>query len=125
EELVVAHNNFVISNANTSLNLKTINQDTNVYTNEITIKDYENLSAKETILYDKRPFFKYIKDELIRSHKLVGIMFKRSLLTPHYITISKLVFELSLQFALNAILFSDYYIDERVNQPLRVILYNI
>jgi hypothetical protein len=82
--------------------------------------DYESLSMREKIKYDRRSFWAFFIDHLIDNQRILNLIFKRSLFHPFFIRINEFIFELSLTFATNALLFSDSYIDARANDPRRV-----
>lgn len=84
---------------------------------QLTIKDYQNLAMNEILKYDKRGFFKYIWDYLTDQHVIISLFFKKSLIEPIYIRTVFFCFALSMEFAINAILFSDAYIDKRALSP--------
>lgn len=80
---------------------------------QITLKDYTALSLKERLKYDRRSFFKYLTDHIRTEHPLISIIFKRSLLEPVFIRYSLFMYSLIMNFAINAVMFSDDYIDIR------------
>jgi hypothetical protein len=88
----------------------------------ITIEDYHSLTLSESIKYDKRTFMTYLFDNIIEEHRLLSLIFKRSLFDPVFIRINELIFELSLSFSMNALLFSDQYVDARASSPNKVSL---
>jgi hypothetical protein len=90
----------------------------------ITMQDYHSLTLKESIKFDKRTFKAYLADNIIENHKIINLIFKKSLLHPLFIRINELIFDLSLTFAINALLFSDNYIDARANDPHKVKTFN-
>jgi hypothetical protein len=82
--------------------------------NQITIKDYEYLQTiKDCMKFNKRTFKSYLWDGLVYKHRLLSVIFKHSLIDPFYLRISKLIFDISLTFGLNAMTYSDYYIEIR------------
>jgi hypothetical protein len=91
--------------------------------NEITMRDYEALSIEEMFIYDNRSFKKYLKESLIRNNMILAIILKHSILDPIYIRISKFIFSISLIFGINAMLFNEDYIEQRVSGNYKVILY--
>src|SRR5690606_28479715 len=100
--------------------------DSNKKLNKITLKDYDSLELGEIIDYDHRSSLKYIKDDIIINHSLVSVLFKTSILDPVYIRSTRLVFQISMNFAFNAILFTDNYIDARVNNKAgNVLIYTL
>jgi hypothetical protein len=91
----------------------------------ITIPDYHSLTLAESIKYDKRTFKTYLIDNIIEEHRLLSLIFKRSLFYPVFIRMNELIFELSLSFSMNALLFSDQYVDARASSPNKVSLHII
>jgi hypothetical protein len=120
EERIAQHNNY-LEEMNDKANISENNNENEAevkcdeidYNIPITIGDYEQLGPIDIIQYDKRSFWKYLTDKLIMDHTIVSLIFKRSLFDPFYIRILKLVFQVSLQFYANALLFTDDYIDAR------------
>jgi hypothetical protein len=86
----------------------------------ISYEDYKLLEIYDLFL-DKRSFIQCLKDLLIQNHSLISCIFKRSLLEPSFVRFIKLHFELNLQFAFCAVLFSDSFIEHRLNNPIGVI----
>jgi hypothetical protein len=137
EDDVVKHNNFIdgISHNDKSFNQSYENRNQQeakgknenvVYNSPITIHDYEELGAMDVIEYDKRKFTKYLEDELVMNHRIISLFFKKSLFDPFYIRLIKLIFQVSLQFCTNALLFTDDYIDARAINTQKVYLaYNL
>jgi hypothetical protein len=81
--------------------------------------DYSLLKPNELFL-DQRTFIQCIKDILIQKHSLISCLFKKSLLEPSFVRYIKLHFELNLQFAFSAVLFSDSYIEKRLTHQITV-----
>jgi hypothetical protein len=79
----------------------------------ISIPDYAELTPLELIKYDKRSTLTYFKDMMILNHKVLSLIFKRSLKAPLFIEMLKLVFSLSMLFAVNAMVYTDDVIDKR------------
>jgi hypothetical protein len=88
----------------------------------VTYIDYSKLTILNNE-HDKRGFSSYMKDELIHNHSIVRIILKRSLIEPYYVNVVKLILKINLVFAANAACFTDNYIDDRANNPSRVIQY--
>jgi hypothetical protein len=78
----------------------------------ITLEDYEALNYIDSLKHDKRSNLNFFKDKLFVEHSLFSLIFKKSLKDPIYLRMSKTVFTLSLQFASNAILITDNFIDQ-------------
>jgi hypothetical protein len=129
EERVIQHNNFY-DNMNSEKNddydnkhIENKNEsklDKKEYNNPITIGDYEQLGPLDIIQYDKRPFCKYLADKLIMDHTIVSLIFKKSLFDPFYLRLLKLIFQISLQFCANALVFTDDFIDARALDKQKV-----
>jgi hypothetical protein len=127
----LANNNYLksktnIENANSLYILedKDIKDNSTHYIKEKiqpTSKDFDELSIHEELLYDKRPFNVYVKDAIIKEHRIINIIFKRSLLHPFFIKMNKLTFELSMGLAINALLYTADYIDKRATANDKVI----
>jgi hypothetical protein len=114
----VIHNNYLVgedqAGNNNSDESLSVNEDMAQKPVVITFHDYKSLKLYE-FKYDTRPFLKYLKCHLIEHHRILSIIFKKSLFDPVHLRVNKLIFELSMTFALSAILFSDTYIDGRAN----------
>jgi hypothetical protein len=148
EGLIVANNNFMKSKLNTTINLVLIEEkdykidnkeEDNSYNNknneiaeidkkestieEITEKDYKELTIQELLIYDKRAFKTYLKESIIKEHRIINIIFKRTIFQPLHIKLNKLIFELSIGLALNAIMYTANYIDKRATANDKVTLY--
>jgi hypothetical protein len=127
EERIAQHNNY-LEDINDKGNISEDNNENKIeeanvkekYNSPITIGDYEQLGPLDIIRYDKRSFCKYLSDKLIMDHTIVSLIFKKSLFDPLYIRILKLVFQVSLQFCANALLFTDDYIDARALDQQKV-----
>lgn len=79
----------------------------------ITLKDYEELSPKLAILYDKRSYFKMYVDLIAEENAVLSLVLIKSLTNPLWVRMMFFMLNLSLAFALNAIFFTDEYIDKR------------
>jgi hypothetical protein len=90
----------------------------------ISVPDYDELSARELIKFDKRTTLVYFRDLLIIDHSIISIIFKTSLKDPLFIRVLQLVFILSMQFAVNAMLYTDGLIDKRATEQEDVYQYN-
>jgi hypothetical protein len=97
-----------------SLGSKTINtEQTKIKSksNQISIPDYESLTPMDLLIYDKRSNFKYLTDILILEHPIISVILKRSLKDPLFLRLFKLLFSLSIVFGMNALTYTDSYID--------------
>jgi hypothetical protein len=115
------HNNFVDQQVNTSRELKptgtnyftNLNTTIREPTNTITMRDYEELTLEERLVYDNRSFGKFMWDSMVRSNQLISLFVKNSVIDPILIRIVKLILGFSLMFGFNAILFTESYIEAR------------
>jgi len=82
-----------------------------------TLKDYEELSPFNAVLCDKRPFKQMFLDNLTDEHVVFELIWRVSILNPLWIRILFFFFNLSINFAMNALFFSDDLIDERTESP--------
>jgi hypothetical protein len=85
----------------------------NLIIEEPTVKDYDELTRHEQLMYDRRSFSTYLKEGIINEHRIINILFKKTLFHPFYIKVNKLIFELSMGLALNALMYTANYIDQR------------
>jgi hypothetical protein len=89
----------------------------------ISIPDYDALSPRDLIQYDKRTPMAYFKDILIVDHTILSLIFRKSLKDPLFIRVVMLVFNLSMQFALNAMVYTDDVIDQKqIKQDVSIYL---
>jgi hypothetical protein len=79
----------------------------------ITVSDYEELSAVELLKLDKRNTLAFLKDRMVLDHSILSLVFLKSLKFPLFIRTHQLTFNLSMQFAVNAMLYTDDVIDAR------------
>jgi len=82
-----------------------------------TNKDYEILNPYDAIIYDKRNFFELLFTFLIEENVLINLLFCESILEPLWLRLVFFYFDLSINFAMSALFFSDDYIDERSTVP--------
>jgi hypothetical protein len=117
----IAFNNYLVDAGNGA---NGINHNENIRENTkidmVTLRDYKSLTMKESILYDRRTCGTYFIDSFIECHRLVNLYYKRSLFHPRYIRLNELIFDLSMNFAIGALLFADSFIDARANSPNKV-----
>jgi hypothetical protein len=91
----------------------------------ITMRDFNSLTLEERFTYDNRSIITYCKDSLIQHHSIISIIYKGSVVDPIFIRVAKLIFTLSLIFGINALLFTEYYIQLRATSTYEVkILFN-
>jgi hypothetical protein len=85
----------------------------------ISFEDYRALDPDD-LDYDRRTFMQCFKDLLIENHSIISLLFKRSLFEPCFMRYMKLLFELNMQFAFCAMLFTDSYIEKRLTRQITV-----
>jgi len=88
-----------------------------------TIKDYNCLTEKDAIDYDERTFNQYLLDKLFNEHPLISLAGKKSMMDPLILRFSKFLFRMTLIFALNAMFFSDDYMEEYALKYLQYITF--
>jgi hypothetical protein len=91
---------------------KKINQTSKIKV-EPTIDDLKQLTPYDALTLDKTPFFQMVSDALIDEHALICLLFKKSLLDSAWQRVMNFFLNMHLIFAINALLFSDDYIDSR------------
>jgi hypothetical protein len=84
----------------------------------ITINDYFALAPIDSLIYDKRTTLQYIKDNMILQHPIVSLIFKRSFIDPLFLRILQQTFGLTLKFGINAMLYTDGYLDARTDSEV-------
>ncbi len=111
--------NLISNNINNDNNSKCNNENElettkkSKYNPNKTLKDYGELSIKEARLYDKRPFFQLLKDNLLNDHALANLILKLSIIESLWRRLVAFVFEFSIILFLNSIFFTDDLIDNR------------
>jgi hypothetical protein len=89
----------------------------------VSIPDYEELHPKELLKYDSRTTMAYLRDMLIVEHSVLSLVFRKSLKDPLFIRVWMLVFYHSMQFAFNALVYTDAVIDQRQVDQKDVFIY--
>ena len=87
-------------------------------TNDKIIKtkaDIDALSIHLRIKIDQRSSFQYFLHDLKDSHPLINIFLVKSILNPFFIRLIEIAFGLSLTFSLNALFFTDKYINKQAD----------
>ena len=74
-------------------------------------KDYLELSYTFIIKYDTRTFKEIYFINLITTHIVLSLFFKKSIIDPLLVRIIYLAFRISLLFTLGAIFYTDNYIN--------------
>jgi hypothetical protein len=120
----IQNNNFIIPDDVKETNVIYLHNTNNVEKTEkiISLLDYDALSPQDLLKYDNRTNSTFLKDTLTTEHSLLSLLFQKSLKNPAFIRLLQLVFSLSIQFAFNALLITDDDIDQRTNNPNKVIL---
>jgi hypothetical protein len=80
----------------------------------ITMVDYDKLAPSD-LKYDKRSFCTFFIDEVTKSHTLLSLINKYSIIDSVTMRVIKYIQMLHMMIAFNAILYSDSYINMRVN----------
>ena len=94
--------------------IKTVENQNNEIISEIyTIKDYFNFTKNDKLNRDKRSFFKYFWDQLSNTHVVFQLFFKKSLLISPLFRMLILALHIVLLFLLNAMFYTDNYIQAR------------
>jgi hypothetical protein len=116
-ELTVKRNNFIIEEG--SGNNKQNEQLPKVSSTNKKIISYEdyNCLKPEDLIYDKRGYITILKETLKIEHSLLSLFFKKSFFEPPFLMLIKFTFEINTQFAFNALLFTDSYIEKRLDYP--------
>lgn len=81
------------------------------YSIQPTVRDLDSLTYDDQIIFDKRKFSQYYKDYLMISQEIIHTFFYKSLKKPAFIRAMLLLTSQSLNFALNAIFYSDSVIE--------------
>jgi hypothetical protein len=81
----------------------------------ISVRDYFADSHRDLSDWDDRSFLQYFWDVLEYQNLFFYAFFRRSLLTPYYIRITLFFIQLDLFFLLNCMMYTDYYIDKRLD----------
>jgi len=100
--------------AHASIESKKIGEDKALVSdkNEFILEEDNNLEHE----FDNRGFFKYIVDYLFIEHPLLSL-FKLSLIEPYYVRLVFLLFSILIEFALNALLYTENWINAKALQP--------
>jgi hypothetical protein len=120
---VVLQNNFVDSQNCDPVKAVNINSQKEMIKNKITLRDYACLNPCYVPKYDLRTVGAYVKDEVFTKHRLLTVLKKRSILDPVIIRSTKLIFHLSSCLASSALLFTDDYIELKLRNSMKVLIY--
>jgi hypothetical protein len=100
------------------LKLKINNKEMEKCMNEkMTYQEIEELSVDQLLKYDKRNMFRFYFDLLKREHILIQTFAIISAINPRYLMIISFYLQISVQFALSGIFYSDDLIEARKNYP--------
>ncbi len=91
--------------------LQEINQKKVLFKNMVTFKDRESMPADEAIELDKRSFKIFFKTLLFTYHPIFNMFTVKSLMLLSTLRIAQLFLYISLTCALNAIFYTDDYIE--------------
>jgi hypothetical protein len=80
----------------------------------LTSKDYKSMSQYKALKEDRRSFSTLLFNYILQEHVLFRWIFKKSLMNPLWIEVYFLCFRLNFLFMMNALLFIDRYIDQRI-----------
>ena len=116
-------------NSNTKINLdeeddslkglkliEKIYNNTTAFKHKFSLKDYYELTPFEAFVFDKRTFPTIIWDELRENHIVFTLFLKFSLIYPLWTRLLWIIYSLSVIFFLNALFFTDDYMDKRINK---------
>jgi hypothetical protein len=94
----------------------------NLFSHEFSQKDYFNLNPFDASLFDRRDLKRIFLDELKEKHIFLTIFLKNSLLNPTWKRIIWCIYNITIIFFLNALFYTDSFIDERIKieKSLRV-----
>ena len=95
------------------MNKEEIIKDRNEVSNMITLKDYDNMTVDELLVFDKRGILKFYWDSILIRHDFLRAFIYKTVLKPFYIRIILFFLQISVSFALNAIFYSDSYVSEK------------
>ena len=117
------NNNIIINNASNSNKLSSIynisknNTITNEKINKMpqSIKEISELPIDQQLVVDKRDMFYYIWSTLKERHSLLNLYFYYSITSPYLIRYFNFFLIISVEFALNALFFTDDYIDSQAD----------
>jgi hypothetical protein len=113
------YNNFISEAGGINAHMEKSHVTTVKKANFITYSDLMQLSADD-IEFEKRTFMMCLKDSLIQKHPVVSFIFKRSLKDPAFLRFYKLIFKASMFFGFEALIFTEYYIERRLETPFSV-----
>jgi hypothetical protein len=81
--------------------------------NNITFVDYDKMNSEQVISSDKRTSCKMFCDYLFIRHELPFVFAYPNILTPFHLRISFIFFSFYIDFCINAMTFTDIYIQDR------------
>lgn len=84
-----------------------------LFLTNVTYRDMYQINIDELLKYDVRGHIRYFFDLFMTKHIIIETFFSISVLYPKFLMITLLFLKLTLQFALNAIFYSDDYINAR------------
>jgi hypothetical protein len=84
----------------------------------------EFLTPSELVQFDSRSYIKYLRDIFLTRHEIGKVFFLPNIYIPKYLAIMFFIQTISVNFALNAILYDDTLIDDRNRMKDNVRLYS-
>jgi len=91
--------------------LKGIKDKKVIFKGKITHKDRSVMKPHDAVEFDNRSFCKFFKDCLFTSHPIINLFITKSIMKPSILRIAQLFFQISLTISINAMFFSDEYIE--------------
>lgn len=98
---------------NSAKTLNAMQHDKDYFIKNMTYCDMTTLTASEILIYDHRTFLRYAWDLILNKHIIFYTFFLNSIIKPRSIRIVLFFLTLSLLFAMNAIFYTDQYIEQR------------
>ena len=83
--------------------------------NQFLVRDYEELSLMDRLLYDNRSLGTWLKDNILPEHIFLNILFLDSLFIPRNLRIIRCFCIMGFMFGFNALIYTDDDIKERNN----------
>jgi uncharacterized protein (DUF2344 family) len=89
------------------------------FDNKLSLRDVNSLWAFELVKYDKRSI-SHIYLDYLSERTLLSLILKKSVIEPLWLRFSYSLLFLSILFTINAMMYSDEYIDARLTLPQKV-----
>lgn len=84
----------------------------------ITHKDRAFMKPNDALELDNRGFTKFFKAVLFSYHPVLSVIFVKSVMKPTTLRLLQLLFHISLTFSLNAMFYSDDYIQQTADEAI-------